>query len=116
LSTAPPTPTDCEGNFKFIVYRLSETVYDEKNRSSQSPYLFITKNETASGSYDDGLFIYFGDKQPKHITFEMYTEDPNIETCDLRLTSVDSTTVANATSQNVTSIVGGKVTTQVVYQ
>ena len=41
------------------------------------------------GSYDDGIYYYFGDKMPMHITFEMWTDDADIETCDLRITSVN---------------------------
>ncbi len=41
------------------------------------------------GSYDDGIYYYFGDKSPQHITFEMWTDDADIETCDMRLTSVN---------------------------
>ena len=56
------------------------------------PYLYIEKNAKAIGSYDDGIFIQFGNKTPNHITFQMYTEDGEIETCDFRLTSADNTT------------------------
>lgn len=57
------------------------------------PYLYIEKNAKAIGSYDDGIFIQFGNKTPKHITFQMYTEDGEIETCDFRLTSDNTTNV-----------------------
>lgn len=56
------------------------------------PYLYIEKNAKAIGSYDDGIFIQFGNKTPGHITFQMYTEDGEIETCDFRLTSSDNKT------------------------
>ena len=62
------------------------------------PYLYIDKNPKAQGSYDDGIFTYFGNKTPNHITFQMYTEDGEIETCDFRLTSVDNTTIASYNS------------------
>ncbi len=62
------------------------------------PYLYIEKNAKAQGSYDDGIFIQFGNKTPQHITFQMYTEDGEIETCDFRLTSADNTT--NVTLNN----------------
>jgi hypothetical protein len=62
------------------------------------PYLYIEKNAKAQGSYDDGIFIQFGNKTPQHITFQMYTEDGEIETCDFRLTSSDNTT--NVTLNN----------------
>lgn len=71
------------------------------------PYLYIVKNSSAMGSYDDGIFIKFGDKSPQHITFEMFTEDPDIETCDFRLTSFDNTTAnvtSNGTANNGTTL------------
>lgn len=59
------------------------------------------------GSYDDGIFYYFGDQKPEHLTFEMWTDDRDIETCDLRLTSIDkngSFPNATNTSSNTSSI------------
>lgn len=73
----------------------------------EEPYLYIVKNSSAMGSYDDGIFIKFGDKSPQHITFEMFTEDPDIETCDFRLTSFDNTTAnvtSNGTANNGTTL------------
>ena len=68
------------------------------------------------GSYDDGIYYYFGgDKTPQHITLEMWTDDPDIETCDLRLTSINSnlsTPYANITGPNVTVQVGNKTVNQ----
>lgn len=68
------------------------------------------------GSYDDGIYIYFDDKKPQHITFSMWTDDPEIETCDFRLTSIDKNASfpnssstsnysanANATATNTTN-------------
>ena len=63
-----------------------------------SPYLLIEKSAKAQGSYDDGIFIRFGEKKPQHITLEMYTDDADIETCDLRLTTVENATKSNATN------------------
>ena len=62
-----------------------------------SPYLYIEKNSNAMGSYDDGIFIRFGEKKPQHITFSMYSENADIETCDLRLTTIENSTT-NATT------------------
>ena len=58
------------------------------NKTTNIPYLNITKYSNASGSYDDGIYITFNSSMPKHISFQMWTEDPNIETCDIRLTSI----------------------------
>lgn len=41
------------------------------------------------GAYDDGIFYYFGDSKPQHITVQMQTSNPDIESCDLRLTSIN---------------------------
>lgn len=63
--------------------------------------MLIEKAANASGSYDDGIFIKFADKSPQHITFEMYTDDPDIETCDFRLTTVsNATNSTNATKSS----------------
>lgn len=44
------------------------------------------------GAYDDGIYRYIGhDKKPDHITFMMRTEDPEVESCDFRLTSINDT-------------------------
>ena len=98
LCTHPPCINLCS---------LNETTYDAQNKSKNSSYLYIQKNESAMGSYDDGIYYYFGgDKTPQHITFEMWTDDPDIETCDLRLTSIDSNLsapYANITGPNVTT-------------
>lgn len=52
------------------------------------PYLNITKYANTSGSYDDGIYITFPASKPKHISFQVWTENPNVETCDVRLTSI----------------------------
>lgn len=62
-----------------------------QNKINQS-YLKIDKYNNSIGSYDDGAYINFGAKTPKHITFEMYTENQEIESCDLRLTTINTTT------------------------
>ncbi len=74
-----------------ISFRLNETMTDSSNKTVtlNSPYLFIEKNASSMGSYDDGIYIYFGDKTPQHITVMMWTDDRDIETCDLRLTSIN---------------------------
>lgn len=89
-----------------MLYSLNETTYDAQNKSKNTSYLYIQKNASSMGSYDDGIYYYFGaDKTPQHITFEMWTDDPDIETCDLRLTSINSnlsTPYANIAGPNVT--------------
>jgi hypothetical protein len=67
-----------------ICSRMNETNATTK---VVEPYLYIVKNSSAMGSYDDGIYIKFADNSPQHITFEFYTEDADIETCDFRLTS-----------------------------
>jgi hypothetical protein len=69
-----------------------------------SPYLAIEKSANSQGSYDDGIFIRFGEKKPQHITLEMYSDDADIETCDLRLTTVENATRPNATTQGNTTV------------
>jgi len=112
-STRPLTHSHCkrENRFYIRIYRRNETKFDNtNNKNVTTPYLFIEKAANASGSYDDGIFIRFANSTPQHITFEMYTEDPDIETCDFRLTTVDnSTNSTNSTnsssSSNTTSTV-----------
>jgi len=65
--------------------------------------LLIEKSPDSQGSYDDGIFIRFGEKRPQHITLEMYTEDGEIETCDLRLTTVENATKLNTTTPTTPS-------------
>jgi hypothetical protein len=68
-------------------------------------YLYIEKNSSSMGSYDDGVFIKFDPKTPGHISYEMYTDDPDIETCDFRLTTIYNTTniTTNATTNSSTN-------------
>ena len=55
-----------------IHFSLTEPLLDSNNNViGTDPYLYIYKNDNASGSYDDGIYIYFGDKQPQHISFQM---------------------------------------------
>lgn len=56
----------------------------------------MTKNGEASGFYDDGLAYLFKnedgtpkDVKPYHIHIEIQTGSPDVETCDLRLYSVE---------------------------
>ena len=74
-----------------------EILNDITDSGQIQPYLNITKGAEADGSYDDAMFIYFGDSTPKHITVMMWTDDPNIETCDLRLTTIDKSEQTNIT-------------------
>ena len=68
---------------------MNGTESDINGNPVNQSYLYITKNDSSLGSYDDGVYIYFGDKSPKQITFMMWTDDASIETCDLRLTTID---------------------------
>ena len=59
-------------------------------------YLEMIKNEEASGFYDDGLAFLFKDEdgnpkdvKPYHIHVEIQTGSPDVESCDLRLYSVE---------------------------
>ena len=84
--------------------RKNETRFDNKTMKNVTyPYLLIEKSANAQGSYDDGIFIRFGEKKPEHITLEMYTDDADIETCDLRLTTVENATKSNATNATTTA-------------
>jgi hypothetical protein len=76
----------------------------ETNKNVTYSYLLMNKSANASGAYNDGIYIKFGDKSPQHITLSMYSENPDIETCDLRLTTVNTTTNTTAASKttNVT--------------
>lgn len=86
-----PTTSPCKNLPPNQSHSMNETLYDAQNKSRNSTYLNITKNSSAMGSYDDGIYYYFGgDRQPQHITFEMKTDDPDIETCDLRVTSINA--------------------------
>jgi hypothetical protein len=75
-----------------VLFRMKDTDTNSTSETPGAPYMYMTKSAEASGSYDDGLYIYFGDSKPGHITLEMWTDNPDIETCDLRLTSIDPNT------------------------
>ena len=56
----------------------------------------MTKSGTASGFYDDGLAFLFKDEdgnpkdvKPYHIHLEIQTGSPDVESCDVRLYSVE---------------------------
>jgi hypothetical protein len=84
---------------------MNETMFDNKTqRNVISPYLLIEKSDNAQGSYDDGIFIRFGEKRPQHVTFEMYTEDADIETCDFRLTTIENATNTPATNTSNSTV------------
>lgn len=81
------------------IFRKNDTRFDNKTSKNVTfPYLYIEKSANSQGSYDDGIFIRFGEKKPQHITLEMYSDDADIETCDLRLTTVENATKPNATT------------------
>mmetsp|Transcript_44687 Transcript_44687/g.43294 ORF Transcript_44687/g.43294 Transcript_44687/m.43294 type:complete len:82 (+) Transcript_44687:211-456(+) len=48
----------------------------------------MEKLPSAYGGYDDGIYYYFGEKTPGQIKIEMSTDSPNVESCDVRLTTV----------------------------
>jgi len=50
----------------------------------------LKKLGSALGYYDDGMYYYFGDNTPKHISVQMQTANASIESCDLRLTTIDN--------------------------
>ena len=84
--------------------RKNDTKFDNKTmKNITSPYLYIEKSASSQGSYDDGIFIRFGEKKPQHITLEIYTEDADIETCDLRLTTVENATKPNSTNTSTST-------------
>jgi hypothetical protein len=57
---------------------------------SHDHYLNIEKFETSNGAYDDGIYYYFGNSTPGHITLNMSTNNANVESCDIRLTTIAS--------------------------
>ena len=66
----------------------------------------MTKSETSNGAYDDGIYYYFGDSTPGHISLEMSTNSANVESCDVRLTSVltNQSSTSNFSKQNWTDV------------
>ena len=68
-------------------------LYHMYRNASGPSYLRLEKLETASGAYDDGLYYFFNkDVKPEHVQFVMKTESPEVESCDLRFTSINTTT------------------------
>lgn len=58
--------------------------------------LDLKKKDEAPGNYNDGLFWYFGEeKEPMHIHAVMMTTMGDIESCDIRLTSIEEEDVAS---------------------
>jgi hypothetical protein len=57
--------------------------------------LDLKKLEEAPGNYNDGIFWYFGKEiEPQHIQAVMKTTQADIESCDIRLTTIDGTKAA----------------------
>lgn len=52
-------------------------------------YLKLEKVSTANGAYDDGLYLNFGKSTPGHISVRMSTNASDVESCDLRLTTME---------------------------
>lgn len=78
----------------FWVCRLNE---DEK-------FVKMHKKTDAEGFFDDGLTYLFLDSagelqevRPRHIYFEIMTDTPTFETCDLRFYSVEKVPTEAAT-------------------
>lgn len=59
---------------------------------SSSSYLAMAKLNQSNGAYDDGIYYYFGPNTPEHIRLEMKTDSPDVESCDIRLTTINDTT------------------------
>ena len=49
----------------------------------------MVKSQDANGAYDDGISFNFGDNSPSHITVKMSTNASDVESCDLRLTTME---------------------------
>ena len=50
----------------------------------------MTKLATAEGFFDDGLTYLFGEEiKPRHVHIEVQTNDNQLETCDLRLNTIN---------------------------
>ncbi len=87
---------------------INESVYSVviNTETPNSPYLEIAKSENAMGAYDDGIYYYFGTQTPGHISLEMSTDSADVESCDLRLTTVlyNQSATSNFTKQNYTDV------------
>jgi hypothetical protein len=51
--------------------------------------LELHKKDDANGAYDDGIYQIFDTSKPKHISFRMSTDSPDVESCDLRLATMN---------------------------
>lgn len=71
-----------------MLIRLSRkpSLLTSGHSNDTEPYLKLHKVEEAIGLYDDGLYLTFNDSQPQHITLQLNTDSPDIESCDVRLT------------------------------
>ena len=55
----------------------------------------LTKSEESTLAYNDGVVLRFETAKPRHVRIQVQTthpedmEQPGLETCDLRLTTVD---------------------------
>lgn len=77
--------------------------------ASGKPYLEMTKSAEAKGFYDDGLAYVFKDDQgnlksvkPAHIHIEVQSGSGDLETCDLRLYSVEVSDETKEEKESVT--------------
>ena len=54
-------------------------------------YLSLTKSNTSSPNFDDGLYYYFGDQKPEHIHVEINVASSSKEAGDIRLVKISPT-------------------------
>jgi hypothetical protein len=60
-------------------------------KTSGYNYLEMTKNPKAKAYFDDGLWFWLGEEaKPKHVKFYVNTGTQEKETCDVRLTSIET--------------------------
>ena len=77
--------------------------------ASGNSYLEMTKSGEAKGFYDDGLAYVFKDEEgnlknvkPAHIHIEVQSGSGDLETCDLRLYSVEVSDETKEEKESVT--------------
>ena len=74
--------------------RARQLISNFRLRMSNDSYYYIEmyKLLEANGMYDDGIYYFFGDAKPQHVRVKLQTDNPDIETCDVRLTSLNVST------------------------
>ena len=71
-STRTPTPPACKQ------FHRRPLTHSSSMSNDSYYYLEMSKLETAAGMYDDGIYYFFGDSKPQHVTFKLKTDNPQI--------------------------------------